>query len=1060
MTTVKEKLKDFYSKNKKAVYIGIAALVLLIVGVVVLLVSCGNNDGKDNGKETNTSKVPSSFNVTVQSEGGMVFPKVEVYIYEDSTLEEMVAAAKTDDNGKMTFASEGASKYVAVLKGIPEGYEVKEYYDITEENTVISLKTVISPVDLDNSKLESGKIMQELEATTPDGVTVKVSELLKDKKAVMLNFFFLACQPCKGEFPYLQEAYAKAGEDVAVIALTPVDSDDAAIKAYAEELGLTFYVAKCDYKWEKVFGITSYPTSVVIDKYGMISLMHEGAVTNTETFDAIFNFYKADTYKQQVVRFVEDIINYKGEEGTEENPIAILPDTTEFEANVKAEGQLYFEIPKVTNMELKIEDENAYVIYDETTYKAENGVVKVVISAPDTYTPAKFVIGNSAKEDKTFKATLLGVAGTMMNPHMLTIGAFTTNVDAGNEQGVYYTYTATMSGTLTLKCVSSKDDVKYDITLYNLNTYANRTLSADANEDGTVSVVVNANDVVQITVSALPNENNEYPAGEFGIEASFVPGEGTSDSGNETVEYTVKVTDSNGKVMSGVKVVIDTIEATTGSDGIAKATLKAGSYSVAVTAPSGYKVQGTPEVTKDETNITVALVSASAKTVKYTIKVTDESGKALAGASVIVGNNVTTTDSKGVATVTLAEGTYDVAVSLSGYSVGSGSVSKSSASTTVKLKKSGSVSNSITYTVNVVDYNNNGLSGVTAVFKKNGAAVGTATSDSNGKVTIKLEKGNYDINLALAGYSYDSSLAKVTSSQTSLTITMAKAVTKSEEVFFDTDGAYYVESGAQFISITNSDKNNEGANGYFLFEPKRTGKYKIELSDPKALISYWGGSIHYVNESTYDVEHTNTSLTLNVAEVGPIYIIGVKNTSACIMSVTRTGKAVTEMAWTDYIGKDKVSAYTCPSGELTYVDITKSTNDYKLVKGSDGYYHLGTADGPIMLVHLGVGAPYVALSDVIGLSGTGGSNFGKYFYNSNGVLEKKENYTSLLATYINNMDQTKMVYPLTDDLIYILKNGGEFRGWWASSGSGNIIYAAKPNLNSEIAWMWACCYIK
>ena len=175
---MKEKLKDFYSNNKKAVYIGIVALVLLIVGVVVLLVSCGNNDGKDKGKETDTSKVPSNFNVTIQSEGGMVFPKVEVYIYEDSTLEEMVAAAKTDDNGKMTFASEGASKYVAVFKGIPEGYEVKEYYDITEENTVISLKTVIGPVDLDNSKLEAGKIMQELEVTTPDGVTVKVIEVI------------------------------------------------------------------------------------------------------------------------------------------------------------------------------------------------------------------------------------------------------------------------------------------------------------------------------------------------------------------------------------------------------------------------------------------------------------------------------------------------------------------------------------------------------------------------------------------------------------------------------------------------------------------------------------------------------------------------------------------------------------------------------------------------------------------------------------------------------------------------------------------------------------------
>ena len=404
MTTVKEKLKDFYSKNKKAVYIGAGVLAALVIGIIVLLVSCGNGDNsnKSGGKETGSGSssesgnAPSGFNITVKSEGGMVFSKVDVYVYEDSSLAEMVAVAKTDENGKMSFASEGADKYVAVLNGVPEGYEVKEYYDVTEENTVIALKTVINPVDLDNSKLEAGKVMQELEVTTPDGVTVKVSELLKEKKVVMLNFFYLACQPCKNEFPFMQEAYAAAGDDVAIIALTPIDQDDAAIKQYAEELGLTFYVAKCDIKWEQVFGLTQYPTSVVIDRYGMISLMHSSSITNAETFTAIFDYYKADSYKQQVVRFVEDTINYEGEEGTEENPIEILPDSTEFQADVKAEGKLYFEISKVTNMELTIEDENAYIIYNDTTYNAVDGVVKVVISAPDSYTPAKFVVGNNA----------------------------------------------------------------------------------------------------------------------------------------------------------------------------------------------------------------------------------------------------------------------------------------------------------------------------------------------------------------------------------------------------------------------------------------------------------------------------------------------------------------------------------------------------------------------------------------------------------------------------------------------------------------------------------------
>ena len=165
------------------------------------------------------------------------------------------------------------------------------------------------------------------------------------------------------------------------------------------------------------------------------------------------------------------------------------------------------------------------------------------------------------------------------------------------------------------------------------------------------------------------------------------------------------------------------------------------------------------------------------------------------------------------------------------------------------------------------------------------------------------------------------------------------------------------------------------------------------------------------------------------------------------------------MAWTDYVGKDTVKPYTFGGGTLTYVDITKPTSTYNLVYNStDGYYHLGTANGPVMLVHLGTGAPYVAISDVIGYTGAGGSNFGKYIYNGS-TLIKKENYTSLLMKYMENMDQSKFLYPLTKDLMYMIKNGGEQRGWWSSSAQGNVIYATVPNLNPEIAWMFACCYV-
>jgi len=60
---------------------------------------------------------------------------------------------------------------------------------------------------------------------------------------------------------------------------------------------------------------------------------------------------------------------------------------------------------------------------------------------------------------------------------------------------------------------------------------------------------------------------------------------------------------------------------------------------------------------------------------------------------------------------------------------------------------------------------------------------------------------------------------------------------------------------------------------------------------------------------------------------------------------------------------------------------------------------------------------------------------------------------------MDNMDKTKNIYPLTKDLEYILKSGGEHREWWKTSGNNNFIYTEVPNLNSKIAWMWACCYV-
>ena len=1076
------KLKDFLVKNKKISIAAAVALVVVIIGVIVLCVSCGgdDNNGKADNGETTTgvgdeNDETKTCTIKVRTAGGMVFEGNGVYVYESSSLEDLVAFAKTDENGEMTFEGKGdVTRYAVVIEDIPEGYKKDDYFKMTGENTEIVLETEILPLeDMANTSFDLGSVIKDFTVTTPDGTEVTISKLLEEKKAIVLNFFYLKCQPCKNEFPYLQEAYTQYSDDVAVIALTPVDKDDAAIAEFAKELGLTFYVAQCDSQWEQMMDISAYPTTVVIDRYGVISFMHTGSVPSTETFVGLFAYYAADDYKQILTKDIDDIVNYEASEGTADNPVGILPDAEGFEATLAAGEERYFEIPKISDLIIEINDADAYIIYEETKYEAVDGVLTVTVSAPDPYTPAVFILGNKGTSEKTFTATFGAVEGSMANPIALNIGEFTANTKAGNELGVFYTYTATESGTLTVKLLEATAGVEYDFVLYNLTTYVYHNFSTDGQADKSLSIEVSQGDMIQFSVGTLPNAENEIPAADYKFEAAFTTGEGATEEVTKgNVTYSVTVTDNNGNGLSGVTVAIDSTEVTTNSSGVAKATLQSGSYAVRVTAPSGYKYTGgTITVTADSPSVTVKLSKYSTTKQTYTVKVVDENNKAIKGVTVVVGDSYGTTDSNGSVSFSLLEDNYSAVISMpSGYTASSTTFSfNGGTSVTIKLKKGSSgetptVSNTASYTVNVVDYKNKGQSGVMVMFYSGSNVVAMQQTNSSGAATVQLEKGNYTVQLSgLGTKGYDSTNLSLTSSKTSISVMVAETGKKTASIY-DIE-RYAVTTGATYVEV----EPNGNYPGLVVFEPTQTGKYKVTLSNSTTALSYYGSNTSFISDQTSSLSVSNNSYTLNVKYTDSTHIIGLGGTENCIVIIERVGDAEytnadleAMMDWTDYTGTDKISKYTLGSGKtLTYVDITASTSTYTLAyNSSDGYYHLGTANGPVMLVQLGTGAPYIALSDVIGFTGSGGSNFGKYIYNSSGTLVKKENYTSLLWKYMENMDDTYKVYPLTKDLMYMLQNGGEYRGWWASSGRNNVIYQKTPKLNSEIAWMFACCYVK
>ena len=152
-----------------------------------------------------------------------------------------------------------------------------------------------------------GGRMPELTVTTAQGETLVLSELLRQKKVVVLNFWFADCIWCIREFPVMEVAYQKYKQDVEILALNPYDSQ-AHIADFQEEHSLSFPMASCGRDLAVACGVTGYPTSVVIDRDGRICLIHSGAITESQVFDQLFETFTAEDYTPRVYHSIDDLL--------------------------------------------------------------------------------------------------------------------------------------------------------------------------------------------------------------------------------------------------------------------------------------------------------------------------------------------------------------------------------------------------------------------------------------------------------------------------------------------------------------------------------------------------------------------------------------------------------------------------------------------------------------------------------------------------------------------------------------------------------------------------------
>lgn len=144
----------------------------------------------------------------------------------------------------------------------------------------------------------AGEKMEDFTVTTSDGKTLRLYEILETKDLVILNFWATWCSPCRQEFPFMEAAYKAYQDDVEIIALSAEDNSNA-IEAFKKEAGLTVLpMAYDEIGLSNMFSFSGIPTSVAIDRFGVVCWQETGAITDPGKFQRLFDSFLGDDYTE------------------------------------------------------------------------------------------------------------------------------------------------------------------------------------------------------------------------------------------------------------------------------------------------------------------------------------------------------------------------------------------------------------------------------------------------------------------------------------------------------------------------------------------------------------------------------------------------------------------------------------------------------------------------------------------------------------------------------------------------------------------------------------------
>ncbi len=117
-----------------------------------------------------------------------------------------------------------------------------------------------------------------------DGKTVRLSDLRG--QVVLINFWATWCPPCRMEMPAIQDAYEANHQKGFTVLAVSVAEPASSVRSFVQEFGLTF-TPLLDSKGEvsSRYQAMGLPTSIFVDREGIIRAIHVGAMTPAQIND-------------------------------------------------------------------------------------------------------------------------------------------------------------------------------------------------------------------------------------------------------------------------------------------------------------------------------------------------------------------------------------------------------------------------------------------------------------------------------------------------------------------------------------------------------------------------------------------------------------------------------------------------------------------------------------------------------------------------------------------------------------------------------------------------------